>query len=135
MNGDEVIENGTLIVNANRIQEVGSANAVKIPPGATTINCSGKTIMPGLIDVHAHLGTFRYGTSPQQQWSYFTNLAFGVTTTHDPSSNSEMVFSQSEMVKSGIMTGPRIYSTGIILTEPMEILRLKLIHLKTPKVH
>ncbi len=115
MNGDEVIEKGTILVKDNRILEIGPAERVQIPQDAQIIDCSGKTIMPGLIDVHAHLGTFRYGTSPQQQWSYFTNLAFGVTTTHDPSSNSEMVFSQSEMVKSGIMTGPRIYSTGIIL--------------------
>jgi imidazolonepropionase-like amidohydrolase len=53
--------------------------------------------------------------SPQKQWSYFANLAFGVTTTHDPSSNTEMVFSQSEAVKSGAMIGPRIFSTGWIL--------------------
>jgi imidazolonepropionase-like amidohydrolase/Tol biopolymer transport system component len=115
MKGDEVIENGTVLVKDNRIVSVGKAADVPIPQGAQTQDCSGKTIMPGIIDVHAHLGTFRYGLSPQQQWSYFANLAFGVTTTHDPSSNTEMVFSQSEMVKTGIMTGPRIFSTGIIL--------------------
>lgn len=115
MKGDEVIENGTLVVKDNRILSVGPASAVTVPEGAKTVDCSGKTIMPGLVDVHAHLGTFRHGLSPQQQWSYYANLAFGVTTTHDPSSNTEMVFSQSEMVKSGNMIGPRIFSTGIIL--------------------
>jgi imidazolonepropionase-like amidohydrolase len=65
--------------------------------------------------VHAHMNTFRYGLSPQKQWQYFANLAYGVTTTHDPSSNTEMVFSQSEMVKCGKMTGPRIFSTGTVL--------------------
>lgn len=43
------------------------------------------------------------------------NLAFGVTTSHDPSSNTEMVFSQAEMLKAGRMVGPRLYSTGSIL--------------------
>src|SRR5690606_29333080 len=76
---------------------------------------SGKTIMPGLVDVHAHLWTFRLGLNPQQYWPYYANLAYGVTTTHDPSSNTEMVFSQSEMVKYGSMVGPRIFSTGTIL--------------------
>ena len=71
--------------------------------------------MPGFVDVHSHLGTFRQGLSPQKQWSYYANLAYGVTTTHDPSSNTEMVFSQSEMVKSGTMIGPRVFSTGWIL--------------------
>ncbi len=110
-----IIENGTILTKGNRIVQIGLNDAVSIPIDAQVVNCSGKTIMPGIIDVHAHLGTFRYGLSPQQQWSYFANLAFGVTTTHDPSSNTEMVFSQSEMVKAGIMTGPRIFSTGIIL--------------------
>jgi imidazolonepropionase-like amidohydrolase len=61
----------------------------------------GKTIMPGLIDVHAHLGAFRDGISPQKHWEYYANLAYGVTTTHDPSVNSEITFAQSEMVKAG----------------------------------
>ncbi|MEL6538776.1 MAG: amidohydrolase family protein, partial [Bacteroidota bacterium] len=79
------------------------------------IDASGMTIMPGLVDAHAHMGTFRQGQSPQKQPSYWANLAYGVTTTHDPSSNTEMVFTQSEMVKAGHMVGPRIFSTGIIL--------------------
>jgi imidazolonepropionase-like amidohydrolase len=71
--------------------------------------------MPGIVDAHAHLGNFRYGLSPQKQWEYYANLAFGVTTAHDPSSNSEMIFSQSEMLRAGTMVGPRVFSTGVIL--------------------
>ena len=113
MEGDEIIPNGSILVEGNKIKAIGEN--LEIPSGAKVIDCEGKTIMPGLIDVHAHLGAFRYGTSPQKHWQYYANLAYGVTTTHDPSSNSEMTFSQSEMVKAGIMTGPRIYSTGTIL--------------------
>jgi imidazolonepropionase-like amidohydrolase/Tol biopolymer transport system component len=115
MKGDEVIENGTIIITENKITDIGPAASVQIPKGAKVMDMNGKTIMPGIVDVHAHLGTFRQGISPQKQWSYFANLAYGVTTTHDPSSNTEMVFSQSEMVKAGYMTGPRIFSTGWIL--------------------
>lgn len=115
MNGDKVIENGTIVIDGNKILAVGEAASVTIPDGAKVIDAKGKTIMPGLVDVHAHLGQFRYGLSPQKHWQYYTNLAFGVTTTHDPSSNTEMVFSQSEMVKTGNMIGPRIFSTGVIL--------------------
>ncbi|PVY42980.1 imidazolonepropionase-like amidohydrolase [Pontibacter virosus] len=113
MKGDEVIEGGTIIVDGNRIVSVGKGIAV--PKDAKVIDASGKTIMPGIVDVHAHLGTFRNGMSPKQQWSYLANLAYGVTTTHDPSSTTEMVFSQSEAVKAGHMVGPRIFSTGTIL--------------------
>ncbi len=115
MKGDEVIENGTIIIHENRIADIGPADQVTIPKDAKVMDMSGKTIMPGIVDVHAHMNTFRLGLSPQKQWSYFANLAYGVTTTHDPSSNTEMVFSQSEMVKAGNMTGPRIFSTGTIL--------------------
>ncbi len=115
MNGDEVIENGTIVVRENRIESVGSAGDVSIPRGAFVMDVEGKTIMPGLVDAHAHMGNFRSGLSPNQQWEYFANLAYGVTTAHDPSSNTEMIFSQAEMVRSGNMIGPRIFSTGRIL--------------------
>jgi imidazolonepropionase-like amidohydrolase/Tol biopolymer transport system component len=113
MNGDEIIKKGTVLVEENMIKEVGKK--VKIPEGATVIDCKGKTIMPGIIDAHAHSGNFRYGLSPQKQWEYYANLAYGVTTSHDPSSNTEMVFAQSEMIKAGKMVGPRLFSTGTIL--------------------
>jgi imidazolonepropionase-like amidohydrolase/Tol biopolymer transport system component len=115
MEGDEVIENGTILVKDNVIEKLGPADKVRIPRDAKVYDVKGKTIMPGIVDVHAHLGAFRFGQSPQKHWQYYANLAYGVTTTHDPSSNSEMTFSQSEMVKAGVMVGPRIYSTGTIL--------------------
>ncbi len=115
MNGDEVIEDGTVIVEGNKIKAVGPTAVVNIPKKAKIIDVSGKTIMPGIIDVHAHVGNFRYGLNPQKQWEYYANLAYGVTTAHDPSSNSEMIFSQAEMIKAGNMVGPRIFSTGVIL--------------------
>lgn len=111
---DEVIEKGTVIVRDNKIEKVGGAD-LSIPDGAKVIDCTGKTIMPGLVDVHAHQGTFRFGQSPQKHWPYFASLAYGITTTHDPSSNSEMIFANAEMIRSGEMVGPRIFSTGVIL--------------------
>lgn len=110
---DEVIERGTVIVTENRISAVG-AN-VQIPSGATVIDLNGKTIMPGLVDVHAHIGNFRNGLPPNQQWEYFANLAYGVTTAHDPSSDTEMIHANSELIKAGNMVGPRVFSTGRIL--------------------
>jgi len=113
MEGDQVIEKGTVVVEGNVIKSV-SADFV-VPKGAKEIDCTGKTIMPGIIDAHAHSGNFRYGLSPQKQWEYYANLAYGVTTMHDPSANTEMVFANSELLKSGNMVGPRLFSTGTIL--------------------
>ena len=113
MEGDEVIENGTVLIEDNIIKSFGAD--IEIPAKATTIDCTDKTIMPGIMDVHAHSGNFRYGLSPQKQWEYYANLAYGVTTSHDPSVNTEMAFAQSELLKSGEMVGPRLFSTGTIL--------------------
>ncbi|WP_131537856.1 amidohydrolase family protein [Pedobacter nototheniae] len=115
MKGDEVIENGTILTDGNKITAIGKSDAITVPANAKVIDVNGKTIMPGIVDVHAHLRTSPDGITPQNDWSYMANLAFGVTTSHDPSSNTEMVFSQSEMLKAGRMIGPRVYSTGSIL--------------------
>ena len=110
-----VIENGTIVIDGNIIKAIGKTGTVTIPAGAKQIDCSGKTIMPGFIDAHAHAGHFSAGIVPEKHWPYYANLAYGVTTIHDPSANSELVFGQSEMVKAGQMVGPRVFSTGTIL--------------------
>jgi imidazolonepropionase-like amidohydrolase/Tol biopolymer transport system component len=115
MKGNEVIDNGTVVVEGNIIKAVGKAGDVVIPAGAKQIDCAGKTILPGFIDAHAHGNHFRSGIIPQKHWAYYANLAYGVTTMHDPSANSELVFAQSELVKAGLMVGPRVFSTGTVL--------------------
>lgn len=111
----EVIDDGTLLVRGDTIVAVGPAAQVSVPAGARTIDARGKTIVPGYVDVHAHAANFGSGVIPQQNWAYYTNLAFGITTAHDPSASSEYVFSQSELLKAGKMVGPRMFSTGTIL--------------------
>ncbi|HEX6939542.1 MAG TPA: amidohydrolase family protein [Longimicrobiales bacterium] len=115
MRGDEVIENGTVVVEGNRIAAVGPASQVSVPRGARVIDVAGKTIMPGIIDVHAHIGTGSSGITPQENWAFDVNLAFGVTTMHDPSNDTEMVFSTAELIRAGEVVGPRLFSTGTIL--------------------
>ena len=115
MNGDQVIENGTIVVQDNRIIEVGPMDQVQIPEGARQFDVFGKTIIPGIVDVHAHMGYVSLDITPDRLWEYEANLAYGVTTTHDPSASTQSVFALSEQVKAGRMIGPRIYSTGYIL--------------------
>lgn len=112
-NAQEVIENGTVLVQGTKIIAVG--NAVQIPANAKVIDAMGKTLFPGIVDVHAHAAHFNSGVIPQQNWAYYANLAFGITTMHDPSATSETVFSQAELQKAGQLVGPRIMSTGTIL--------------------
>lgn len=115
MEGNEVIENGSIVIEANKITALGAAAEVTVPSNAKVYDVSGKTIMPGLVDSHAHIGAFRAGLNTKKHWQLYANLAYGVTTVHDPSANSETVFGLSELVRGGEMVGPRIYSTGFIL--------------------
>jgi len=115
MEGDEVIENGTIVINENKIEYLGKVDEINVPSNAKVYDVAGKTIMPGIVDAHAHVGGFRYGLTTQKHWQLYANLAFGVTTSHDPSANTESIFAMSELIKSGQMVGPRLYSTGIIL--------------------
>ncbi len=115
MDGDRVIENGTVVVDENRITAVGPSDSVSVPSGATRIDVSGRTIIPGIVDVHAHVGSESGGILSEQNWRFVANVAYGVTTSHDPSNGTEMVFTNSEMIRAGKKLGPRLYSTGTIL--------------------
>ncbi len=111
----EVIEDGVLLVKGDRIVAVGPTAEVRVPDGTRVVDARGKTIIPGIVDAHAHVAHFGGGVIPQQNWAYYANLAFGVTTAHDPSASNEFVFSQAELVRAGRMVGPRVFSTGTIL--------------------
>jgi len=109
----EVIENGTVLIKDNRIVVVGKN--IDIPKGAQVIDVSGKTVIPGLIDAHAHGAQGRREIIPQQNWSQYSNVSFGVTTIHDPSNDTSEIFAAAELQKAGKIVAPRIYSTGTIL--------------------
>src|SRR4029079_1371246 len=111
--GDSVIENGTIVVEGNQIRAVG--RNVTVPAGAKVVDVRGKTLMPGMVDVHGHVGGEGDGILAQASWPLQANLAFGVTTTHDPSNDTETVFSNAELIRAGTKLGPRVFSTGTIL--------------------
>jgi Tol biopolymer transport system component/imidazolonepropionase-like amidohydrolase len=111
----DVIENGVILINGNRIEAIGPAAEVKIPSQAKVVDLAGKTIIPGLVDVHAHGSQASEGLIPQQNWRNFSTLAFGVTTVHDPSNDTSEIFSAAELQKTGRIVGPRMFSTGTIL--------------------
>ncbi|MDA3614520.1 amidohydrolase family protein [Polluticaenibacter yanchengensis] len=113
MGNEGVLENSDILIEGNIIKAVGKN--LTAPNNAKIIDATGKTIIPGFIDAHAHGNHFGSGITPQNNWTYNVNLAFGVTTMHDPSATSEYVFAQSELVKAGKIVGPRVFSTGTIL--------------------
>jgi Tol biopolymer transport system component len=111
----EVIEDGVVLVEGHRIAAVGSRDDIDIPRGYEVFEMDGKTIVPGLFDAHAHGPMSNQQLTPQQNWSQIANLAFGVTSIHDPSNDNAAIFSMAELQRAGRVLAPRIWSTGRIL--------------------
>jgi imidazolonepropionase-like amidohydrolase/Tol biopolymer transport system component len=110
-----VIENGAIVIDGDRITAVGPAGAITVPAGAVTVDATGKTIVPGFVDAHAHGSHGDDELVPQQNWSEIVNLAMGTTTSHNPSSRASEIFVSSEMQRAGLILAPRIFSTGEVI--------------------
>lgn len=111
MEGDQVIENGDILVVNNRIKAIGESGTLDVPRRAKVIDAKGKTIIPGFVDTHSHLRTYA-GIHKKQVFSYAANLAYGVTASRDPQTGTTDVLTYFDLVKTGEMLGPRAYSTG-----------------------
>ncbi len=114
-NQQEIIEDSVILIKGNRITAVGKKGDVSIPEDALQIDATGKTVIPGLIDAHAHGSQGTAQIIPEQNWSQYSSVSFGVTTIHDPSNNTSEIMAAAEMQRAGLRVAPRIYSTGTIL--------------------
>ena len=123
MRGDEVLENADLVVTDNRITAVGTRGSVSIPAGARQIDVAGKTILPGYVDIHAHMWT-PWGVHRKQVWEYLANLAYGTTATRDPQTMTPDVVTYGDRVAVGDIIGPRVLSTarGIFASQELSSL-------------
>ena len=111
MKGDEVIPRGDVVITDNRITAIGPSGKVQIPQGAAVRDLAGKTIMPGLVDIHAHTWV-AWGVHRSQVSQFLAQLAFGVTTQRDPQTSSEDALTYQDLMDVGQLIGPRLYSTG-----------------------
>ncbi|HEV8148206.1 MAG TPA: amidohydrolase family protein [Bryobacteraceae bacterium] len=112
MKGDEVIVDADIVVTDNRIAAIGKRGSVTIPANAKIQDVKGATIMPGIVDVHAHWIEVARGQLDLQNWALMANLAYGVTTGRDPQTGSNDMFAYQDLIDMGEMLGPRAYNTG-----------------------
>lgn len=104
-----VIASGTIVVTNGRISCVGSCSTAGVN---RVVDASGKTIIPGFVDAHAHHHAEYLGMMPRQNFESAIYLAYGVTTTSDPASTSNAMFPTAELIEAGEMVGPRAFSTA-----------------------
>jgi CubicO group peptidase (beta-lactamase class C family)/imidazolonepropionase-like amidohydrolase len=110
MRGDEIIESADIVIVNERIVAIGARGQVAIPAGARILDVSGATVLPGLVDVHAHWALRRELLEPEAPSTY-ANLAYGVTTIRDPQTFPD-IFAYADLASIGTMASPRIFSTG-----------------------
>ena len=108
-----VIERGDVVTRDGRITCVGECD---ISGADRTIDGTGKTVIPGWIDMHGHHNRQSVGLIPERGFEHSVYLAFGVTTTRDPAAAAVNTWSTKDLVQAGRMVGPRIYATGETLT-------------------
>lgn len=129
MEGNTLIRKGMIVIKNSRIVYVGPNSEMLLKNG-DVFDLSGKTIIPGFVDLHLHMHV-PPDVFPQQSWMYLANLAYGVTTARDPFT-SYGSFGYEELLKSGQMIGPRLFSSGrgayddqgIIINQPSDAVSL-----------
>lgn len=100
----EVLKDRSVVVIGNRIRSIGPAGQVAVPPGALVIGGAGKTLLPGLWDMHAHV-TDNDG---------LLNLAAGVTTVRDLANDTDSLLARRKRIEQGKEIGTRIIPAGVI---------------------
>ena len=122
VSGDLVLKNGdlfdsergvmvpgqTVVVHGDRIVAVGPVASTPVPDGATVIDATGKTIMPGMWEMHTHLQVSNQSSLSLMQ------LAQGLTTARDMASDLDVAMSQRDRERAGKLASPRIILAGFM---------------------
>ncbi len=122
--GGEPIADATVLVDGNKIVKAGPAARVKIPSGARVIPLRGKSILPGIVDSHMHIGASGAGSVDPREFrpvatenSLIAYLKFGVTTAYDMAANPRLSEMKAALAQ-GRLIGPRLYGNGYGITAP-----------------
>ena len=103
--GGPVLPNAVVVVRRGRIESVGTRAGFALPAKTREVDVTGRWIIPGLIDAHAHV----------EPWALPRYLAWGVTTVRDVHGALDSVLRLRDRVNLGAVAGPRIYSAGAMI--------------------
>jgi len=116
--GGPPVEDGTVVVSEKKIQYAGPSGGARVPSNAQVIDAAGKTVMPGLADMHVHLQGGWDGISVDLlgYQRYFNAMLYsGITTILDTGNYQPWVLQLRQEVASGHVLGPRIYCVGAMI--------------------
>jgi len=103
--GTPTIADAAILVRDGRIVSAGRRSDVAIPRGVPSIDVSGKTVLPGLWDMHAHVALAEWGPA---------YLAAGVTTARDMGGEFDVVTSLRDAWRDAAAIGPRLLLAGLV---------------------
>jgi len=103
--GRDPVPDSVVVIEKGRIVDAGPKSRVKIPSGAQKVDARGKTILPGLWDMHAHFEQVEWGP---------IYLAAGATTVRDCGNEFEFITAVRDAVANGRGLGPRLLLAGIV---------------------
>ncbi|HKA58139.1 MAG TPA: amidohydrolase family protein [Gemmatimonadales bacterium] len=103
--GGEPKQDALIIIRNGRIDAVARVNQIPIPSNAERINLVGKTIIPGLVDAHAHV----------ERWAVGRYLVWGVTTVRDLHSQTDSAIQLRNELNLGSILGPRMFVAGAMI--------------------
>ncbi|WP_084324408.1 amidohydrolase family protein [Hyphomonas polymorpha] len=109
---EAMLENADILIEDGRIVQIAPAGDIRAAAGDSIVDVAGAYIIPGLIDAHYHVADIRRDVLDFDVWGLKTNLAFGITTVFDPSSLSIDMLTYQDLVETGNVLGPRLYTTG-----------------------
>jgi imidazolonepropionase-like amidohydrolase len=126
-NGGPALDSGIVILSGDRIETVGTKSSVRIPPGTRIVRLDGKYLLPGFIDLHAHVAFGPAGHDSTGYWLRYdaeasrrmttTLLQFGITTIRNPGGPTAESVALRDDVRLGRLPGPRIFTAGAILDQ------------------
>ncbi|MGP0095402.1 MAG: amidohydrolase family protein [Terriglobales bacterium] len=99
-----VREDQTVVIQGERFTMVGPSTSVRVPKDAEIVDGTGKTLVPGLFDMHAHA----------QAGDGILNIASGVTTVRDMGNDIDELRRLQDQWENGSAIGPRVWKSGFV---------------------
>lgn len=128
IDGGAALPDAVVLIEGERIKAVGSAASIQVPPGATVVPMNGRWLIPGLMNMHIHLGLKLPGasgdsllneTDAQQALRMASNarrsLLAGTTTVRLVGEDHGNDFALKAAIDRGEVPGPRIWTAGEII--------------------